>query len=134
MKLRVGWFIILGVFIFIGIYVYNFFNEGNSIYKKYNYEFTMNIKDIANIEDEMYIKYLKVTDNKCKDKDCTKELLANLLIIYNPYIEKINLSSINFDEVKIDKSDYKIKLIDFDTKSKEITLKVINEGDNYENL
>lgn len=91
---------ILALFIGIGIWIYKFFNEGENIYTHSNQEFTMKISDIAKIDDDIYIKYNKVIDNSCKDEDCEREgeKLAKLLVINNPRIEYIELSSILDDE------------------------------------
>ena len=116
MKRRIGWLLILVLFMLIGVFVYKFFNEGENIYKHANYEFTMNVKDFANIDDEIYIKYSKVSGKEIK-----------LVVIHNPYINRLNLLSTGDEEVSINKTDYKIKLVKFDNDTKKITLKVINE-------
>ena len=115
MKKRIGWLLILALFIGIGIWIYNFFNEGENIYTHSNQEFTMKISDIAKIDD------------RCKDEDCEREgeKLAKLLVINNPRIEYIELSSILEDEKDINKTDYKIKIIKFNTENDEITLKIL---------
>lgn len=127
MKKRIGWLLILALFIGIGIFIYKFFNEGENIYTHSNQEFTMKISDIAKIDDDIYIKYNKVIDNRCKDVDCERESekLAKLLVINNPRIEYIELSSILDDEKAIYKTDYKIKIIKFNTENDEITLKIL---------
>lgn len=127
MKKRIGWLLILALFIGIGIWIYKFFNEGENIYTHSNQEFTMKISDIAKIDDDIYIKYNKVIDNRCKDEDCEREgkKLAKLLVINNPRIEYIELSSILEDEKDINKTDYKIKIIKFNTENDEITLKIL---------
>lgn len=127
MKKRIGWLLILALFIGIGIWIYKFFNEGENIYTHSNQEFTMKISDIAKIDDDIYIKYNKVIDNRCKDEDCEREgeKLAKLLVINNPRIEYIELSSILDDEKAINKTDYKIKIIKFNTENDEITLKIL---------
>ena len=127
MKKRIGWLLILALFIGIGIWIYKFFNEGENIYTHSNQEFTMKISDIAKIDDDIYIKYNKVIDNMCKDVDCEREgeKLAKLLVINNPRIEYIELSSILDDEKDINKTDYKIKIIKFNTENDEITLKIL---------
>ena len=111
MKKRIGWLLILALFIGIGIWIYKFFNEGENIYTHSNQEFTMKISDIAKIDDDIYIKYNKVIDNRCKDEDCEREgeKLAKLIVINNPHIEYIELSSILDDEKEINKTDYKTK-------------------------
>ena len=116
MKKRIGWLLIPVLFIAIGVYIYNFFNEGENIYKHANYEFTMNVKDFANIDDEIYIKYSKVDGKEIK-----------LIVLHNPYIDKVDLLSTSDEEVSINKTDYRIKLINFDSDTNTITLKVINE-------
>lgn len=127
MKKRIGWLLILALFIGIGIWIYKFFNEGENIYTHSNQEFTMKISDIAKIDDDIYIKYNKVIDNRCKDEGCEREgeKLAKLLVINNPRIEYIELSSILDDEKDINKTDYKIKIIKFNTENDEITLKIL---------
>ena len=55
MKKRIGWLLILALFIGIGIWIYKFFNEGENIYTHSNQEFTMKISDIAKIDDDIYI-------------------------------------------------------------------------------
>ena len=87
----------------------------------------MKISDIAKIDDDIYIKYNKVIDNRCKDENCEREgeKLAKLLVINNPRIEYIELSSILDDEKDINKTDYKIKIIKFNTENDEITLKIL---------
>ena len=129
MKKRIGWLVIPIVFIAIGVYIYLFFNEGENIYIQRNQEFTMKVKDFANIEDDIYLKYSKVSDNRCKGEDCEREgeKLAKLIVIHNPYIDTVELSSINNDEIEINKTKYKIKLIKYDTNSDEITLKLLYE-------
>ncbi len=129
MKKRIGWLVIPILFIGIGLFVYNFFNEGQNMYIHENQEFSMSIKDIANIDDEIYVKYSKVIDNRCKEDDCEREgeKLAKLTIIHNPYISTIKLSSINNEEISVNKTSYKIKLTNFDVDSDKITIKVINE-------
>lgn len=118
MKIRIGWVLVLVLFVLIGVFIYNFFNEGEYIYKHANYEFTMNVKDIVNIDDEIQIKYSKISN---KDKE------VKLIVLHNPYIDKVDLLISGDEDVKINKTDYKIKLIKFDSDTKEITLKVINE-------
>lgn len=127
MKKRIGWLLILALFIGIGIWIYKFFNEGENIYTHSNQEFTMKISDIAKIDDDIYIKYNKVIDNRCKDEGCEREgeKLAKLLVINNTRIEYIELSSILEDEKDIYKTDYKIKIIKFNTENDEITLKIL---------
>ena len=120
MKIRIGWLVVLALFIAIGVYVYKFFNDGESIYKKSNYEFKMNIDDLAKIDDEIYIKYKTVEEN-------SNELIAKLVVIHNPYINTIKLSSLNSEEIEIKKTNYKIKLVKFDTETNEITITVLNE-------
>ena len=129
MRKRIGWLVIPIVFIIIGIFIYLFFNEGENIYTHRNQEFTMKVKDFANIEDEIYLKYSKESDNRCKDENCEREgeKLAKLIVIHNPYIDTVELSSINNDEFEINKTKYKIKLIKYDTYSDEITLKLLYE-------
>lgn len=129
MKKRIGWLVIPIVFIAIGVYIYLFFNEGENIYIHKNQEFTMKVKDFANIEDDIYLKYSKVSDNRCKEEDCEREgeKLAKLIVIHNPYIDTVELSSINNDEIEINKTKYKIKLIKYDTDNDEITLKLLYE-------
>jgi len=127
MKKRIGWLLILALFIGIGIWIYKFFNEGENIYTHSNQEFTMKISDIAKIDDDIYIKYNKAIDNRCKDEDCEREgeKLAKLLVINNTRIEYIELSSILEDEKDIYITDYKIKIIKFNTENDEITLKIL---------
>lgn len=129
MRKRIGWLVIPIVFIIIGVFIYLFFNEGENIYTHRNQEFTMKVKDFASIEDEIYLKYSKVSDNRCKDEKCEREgeKLAKLIVIHNPYIDTVELSSINNDEIEINKTKYKIKLIKYDTDSDEITLKLLYE-------
>lgn len=127
MKKRIGWLLILALFIGIGIWIYKFFNEGENIYTHSNQEFTMKISDIAKIDDDIHIKYNKAIDNRCKDENCEREgeKLAKLLVINNHRIEYIELSSILEDEKDINKTDYKIKIIKFNTENDEITLKIL---------
>lgn len=127
MKKRIGWLLILALFIGIGIWIYKFFNEGNTINTYSNQEFVMKLSDIAKIDDDIYIKYNKVIDNRCKDEDCERkgEKLAKLIVINNPHIEYIELSSILDEEKEINKTDYKIKIIKFNTENDEITLKIL---------
>ncbi len=129
MKIRFGWIVVLIIFVGLGIYIYKFFNDGDYFYKHSNYEFTMNVKDIVNIDDEIYIKYNKVIDNKCRESNCERdgEKIAKLIVINNPYIDFIDLSSINYDEVSIKKSDYKINLVNYNEDDYTITIKVVNE-------
>ncbi len=129
MRKRIGWLVILGIFIGIGVYVYLFFNGGEKLYTHSNQEFIMNISDIVCIDEDIYIKYNKVVDNRCKEKDCEREgeKLAKLLVINNPNFEYIELSSINDDEIPIEKTDYKVKLINFDVETNELTLKILKE-------
>ncbi len=129
MNKRIGWIVVPLVFIVVGVLLYKFFNEGESIYTHSNQEFTMNVKDYASIDDEIYIKYLKAEDNRCKGEDCEREgeKIAKLIVIHNPYIDSVELSSINDDEIKINKTDYTIKIINYDTDSDEINLKLLKK-------
>lgn len=120
MKIRIGWFLILFLIIGIGIYIYNFFNEGNRIYKHSNYEFTMNIDDFATVDDTINLKYRKSYEK-------SGEYFIELIIINESHINKLTLSNIKDEEISIKKTDYNIKLINFDTESKEITIKLIKE-------
>lgn len=129
MRIRIGWLVVLGIFIGIGVYIYLFFNGGENLYTQSNQEFSMNISDIVNVDKEIYIKYKKVIDNRCKEEDCEREgeKLAKLLVINNPNFEYIELSSIHEEEIPIEKTDYKVKLINFDVETNELTLKILKE-------
>ena len=129
MKLRIGWLVIVAIFIGIGIWVFTFFNSGEKITSHLDREFTMKIGDLATVE-ELKIKYEKVIDNRCKGNDCDKngEKVAKLIVIKNPYIEYIEIGSILEEEVYLNKSDYKLKLVNFNEETDEITLKVLEKN------
>ena len=55
MRKRIGWLVIPIVFIIIGIFIYLFFNEGENIYTHRNQKFTMKVKDLAEIDDKIYL-------------------------------------------------------------------------------
>ena len=86
-------------------------------------------KWLDKVNDEVYVKLEKITDNRCKEETCEREgeKLAKLIVIHNPYIDTVELSSINNDEIEINKTKYKIKLIKYDTDNDEITLKLLYE-------
>lgn len=128
MRKRIGWLVIPIVFIIIGIFIYLFFNEGENIYTHRNQKFTMKVKDLAEIDDKIYLKFTKVIDNTCKSEECSGEgeTLAKILVINNPHFEYIELSNKIDKEITIKKTNYKIKLIDFNTENNEITLEVLS--------
>lgn len=125
---RASWIIIPLILIAGGIWIYLFFNEGERIYTHSNQKFTMNVKDLAEIDDKIYLKFTKVIDNTCKSEECNGEgeTLAKILVINNPHFEYIELSNKIDKEITIKKTDYKIKLIDFNTENNEITLEVLS--------
>lgn len=125
---RMGWIIIPLILIGGGIWIYLFFNEGERIYTHSNQKFTMNVKDLAEIDDKIYLKFTKVIDNTCKSEECSGEgeTLAKILVINNPHFEYIELSNKIDKEITIKKTDYKIKLIDFNIENNEITLEVLS--------
>ena len=52
--------------------------------------------------------------------------MAKILVINNPHFEYIELSNKIDKEITIKKTNYKIKLIDFNTENNEITLEVLS--------
>lgn len=125
---RMGWIIIPLILIGGGIWIYLFFNEGERIYTHSNQKFIMNVKDLAEIDDKIYLKFTKVIDNTCKSEECSGEgeTLAKILVINNPHFEYIELSNKIDKEITIKKTDYKIKLIDFNIENNEITLEILS--------
>ena len=125
---RMGWIIIPLILIGGGIWIYLFFNEGERIYTHSNQQFIMNVKDLAEIDDKIYLKFTKVIDNTCKSEECSGEgeTLAKILVINNPHFEYIELSNKIDKEITIKKTDYKIKLIDFNIENNEITLEILS--------
>lgn len=128
MKLKIGWFIIVVLFISLGIYVYNFFNGGNNVREHLNREFVLKVGDIAHINEEVYIKLVEVKDERCKEDDCEREgqKVAKLVTIKNPYIRVVEIGSLTQEEIVIKRSDYKLKLITI-SEDDEVTLKVVGK-------
>ena len=109
---KLGWLVVPIVFIILGIVIYKFFNDGERIYTYSNQIFTMNIKDLAEIDDKVYLKYTKVIDERCTSEECygEGEKIAKILVINNPHFEYIELSSKIDKEIPINK-----KLIYYNT-------------------
>lgn len=128
MKLRIGWLVVVVLFISLGIYVYNFFNEGSSIREHLNREFVLSVGDIAHINDEVYIKLVEVKDERCKEENCEREgqKVAKLVTIKNPYIRVVEIGSLTQEEIVIKRSDYKLKLISI-SENNEVTLEVVGK-------
>ena len=59
MKKRIGWLLILALFIGIGIWIYKFFNEGNTINTHSNQEFVMKLSRVEIITGISKIEPLK---------------------------------------------------------------------------
>ena len=53
MKFRIGWLVVLGLFIAVGIYVYNFFYGGYKVYSYFDRDFTLKVGDYAKVNDEV---------------------------------------------------------------------------------
>lgn len=128
MKLRIGWLVVVVLFISLGIYVYNFFNEGNTVREHLNREFVLSVGDIAHINDEVYIKLVEVKDERCKEDDCEREgqKVAKLVTIKNPYIRVVEIGSLTQEEITIKRSNYKLKLISI-SEDNEVTLEVVGK-------
>lgn len=128
MKFRVGWLVIIVLFIILGLCIYNFFNEGNNIREHINREFVLNIGDIAEIEDEFYVKLIKVNDERCKEDNCVNEgqKVVKIVIIKNPYVTIEEIGSLTQEEIAIKRTDYRLKLINI-SDSDSVTFKVIEK-------
>lgn len=128
MKFRIGWLVVILLFIGLGVYVYNFFNEGESITEHLNRKFTLSVGDIAKIEDEVYIKLIDIKDERCKESDCEREgqKVAKVVTIKNPYIRIVEIGSLTQEEINIKKSDYTLRMLSISEDDK-ATFEVLGE-------
>lgn len=125
MKSKIGWLVVLVLIGLLGFTVYSFFFGGEKINSHFDREFTLNVNDLALIDDEVYVKFWKIDDTRCKDATCEREgeQVVNLVVINNHHINFIKLGTLAETMKKID-NEYEISLIQLN-EDNEVTLKLI---------
>ena len=112
MKFRIGWLVVLGLFIAVGIYVYNFFYGGEKVYSYFDRDLTLKVGDYAKVNDEVYVKLEKITDNRCKEETCEREgqQVAQVMVINDHRIRRLELGTLAEYKQKIEKRESTIIL------------------------
>lgn len=133
MKFRIGWLVVLGLFIAVGIYVYNFFYGGEKVYSYFDHDFTLKVGDYAKVNDEVYVKLEKITDNRCKEETCEREgqQVAQVMVINDHRIRRLELGTLAEYKQKIEKTDYTIILKEINEKNEATFMLTTNEDINY---
>ena len=133
MKFRIGWLVVLGLFIAVGIYVYNFFYGGEKVYSFFDREFTLIVGDYAKVNDEVYVKLEKITDNRCKEETCEREgqQVAQVMVINDHRIRRLELGTLAEYKQKIEKTDYTIILKEINEQNEATFMLTTNEDINY---
>lgn len=125
MKSKIGWLVVLLLIALLGFIVYSFFFGGEKINSHFEREFTLSINDLALIGDEVYVKFWKIDDTRCKEVTCQREgeQVVNLVVINNHHINFIKLGTLAETMKKIN-NEYEISLIQLN-EDNEVTLKLI---------
>lgn len=133
MKFRIGWLVVLGLFMAVGIYVYNFFYGGEKVYSYFDRDFTLKVGDYAKVNDEVYVKLEKITDNRCKEETCEREgqQVAQVMVINDHRIRRLELGTLAEYKQKIEKTDYTIILKEINGKNEATFMLTTNEDINY---
>lgn len=102
------------VFIFLGYLIYDFFFNCERNITFFDQNFTLSIKDYAKVDDEAYVKLLKVNDYRCKEENCDREgqIEYKLIVLNDMRVRFVTLSTLETPSVKIEKTDYILKLIE----------------------
>mgnify|MGYP004488717453 FL=1 len=108
--------IIGGILGFIGFRIYSTFLTGERIDAHFDRDFSLNVGDYAEVENEAIVKFLGINDNRCKDQNCEREgeMVAKLLVINDHQIKYIKLGTLAESEKTLEKIGYSIKLIAID--------------------
>ena len=133
MKFRIGWLVVIGLFIAVGIYVYNFFYGGEKVYSYFDSDFTLKVGDYAKVNDEVYVKLEKITDNRCKEEKCEREgqQVAQVMVINDHRIRRLELGTLAEYKQKIEKTDYTIILKEINEQNEATFMLTTNEDINY---
>ncbi len=128
MKGKLGWLVVIAIFVIIGFAVYSFFFGGERVIAFFDREFVIRQNELALVNEEVYVKFLKVEDTRCKGDDCEREgeQVVHLLVINNHHINYIKLGTLAETKMNLDK-EYEISLVEL-KEDNELTLKVIDKN------
>ena len=104
--------------------------------KKYSYfdrDFTLKVGDYAKVNDEVYVKLEKITDNRCKEETCEREgqQVAQVMVINDHRIRRLELGTLAEYKQKIEKTDYTIILKEINEQNEATFMLTTNEDINY---
>lgn len=101
--------VIFAALIFV---IYKFFFDCEHFYVQFNEEFTLSLLDYAKIEDEAYVKLLKINDHSEINENGDREgqIEYKLLVVNDMRINYVTLSTLENKEVEINKTKYTLKL------------------------
>lgn len=133
MKFRIGWLVVLVLFIGVGLYVYNFFYGGDKLYSYFDRDFTLKVGDYAKVNDEVYVKLKEIVDTRCKEEKCEREgqQIAKVMVINDHRIRMIELGTLAESKQKVEKTDYTIILKNINKNNEATFMLTTNEDINY---
>lgn len=133
MKFRIGWLVVLVLFIGIGVYVYNFFYGGDKLYSYFDRDFTLKVGDYAKVNDEVYVKLKEIVDTRCKEEKCEREgqQIAKVMVINDHRIRMMELGTLAEYKQKVEKTDYTIILKEINENNEATFMLTTNEDINY---
>lgn len=93
--------------------IYKFFFDCEHFYVQFNEEFTLSLLDYAKVEDEAYVKLLKINDHSEINENGDREgqIEYKLLVVNDMRINYVTLSTLENKEENINKTKYTLKLI-----------------------
>lgn len=113
MKKGIKWVIAISILVLCGYLFYNYWH-GEHKTSHFDRNITLKLKDSVNIEDEAYIKLMKIKDNRCKKETCEREgeIVAEFIVANDRHIKYVKLGTLANTNEDLEKLGYNIELVE----------------------
>ena len=103
----------LVVIVGLGFGIYKFFFACQKFDVSFAQNFTLSKMDYAKVHDEVYVKLLKITDNRYEENGVKKgQIEYKLLVVNDMRIQIVTLSTLEHLAIEIKKTDYTLHLVE----------------------
>lgn len=125
MKKIIRWLVGIGIIVLIIFGIYKVFIDCEHKKAYYKRQFTLNVMDSATVEEETYVKLMKVSDERCKEDNCIADgqMVAKVLVVCDHSISYVTLGTLVDKNMDLEKIGINIELLEI-SESNEATFLV----------